>query len=254
MLRIVVIDDNQSISHMINEYLSSTNDTIEVVGTASNGREGLELVKNTNPDIVLLDLIMPHMDGLSVLETLQTLNNQPPIIVLSAFGQDDTIQRAASLGAAYFLLKPFDMKSLLYAIHEVSTKASLPVAASLEEKVTPQTIHEEITSLLHMIGIPAHIKGYQYIREAVLLVYQNTDYLGAVTKRLYPDLAKQFKTTATRVERAIRHAIEIAFQRGNYDAIESYFGNTISVIKAKPTNSEFIALIADRLRLQHRAS
>lgn len=180
--------------------------------------------------------------------------------MLTAFGQEDVTKKAVELGAAYFILKPFDMENLGSHIRQVSGNSS-PVTrkgpgttyrSQVEQK--PKNLDASITGIIHEIGVPAHIKGYMYLREAISMVYNDIELLGSITKVLYPDIAKKYNTTASRVERAIRHAIEVAWSRGNIDSISSLFGYTVSMTKAKPTNSEFIAMVADKLRLEHKAS
>ena len=218
------------------------------------------------PDLIVLDIIMPHLDGLGVLEKLNEYDDYfPKIIVLSAVGQDKITQRAIELGASYYVVKPFDFKvfikrlkdtvgirdeivrideNLSSRINTLGSKKSIKIEKSLESRVT---------EIIQEIGVPAHIKGYLYLREAITLVIENMDYLGAVTKELYPSVAEKFNTTPSRVERAIRHAIEVAWNRGKIDTINSIFGYTVNNNRGKPTNSEFIALIADKLRLEQEA-
>jgi len=204
---------------------------------------------------------MPHLDGLAVLERLREIKKGvlPNVIMLTAFGQEDVTKKAVELGASYFILKPFDMENLGNHIRQVSgntntftRKSTTSYRSQTEQK--PKNLDASITSIIHEIGVPAHIKGYLYLREAISMVYNDIELLGSITKVLYPDIAKKYNTTASRVERAIRHAIEVAWSRGNIDSISSLFGYTVSMSKAKPTNSEFIAMVADKLRLEHKAS
>lgn len=254
---ICLVDDNRELVQMMEEYFDTIDD-IEVIGTACNGRECLELLEEVHPDVLVLDLIMPHIDGLAVLTELNEMNVNPGIIMLTAFGQEEVMKKAVDLGASYFMLKPFELEHLADQIRRVRGKGMLmmphkthtPIGKKREEK----DLDAEITSIIHEIGVPAHIKGYMYLRKAIAMVYNDVELLGAITKVLYPDIAKYYNTTASRVERAIRHAIEVAWSRGNIDAISALFGYTINVSKAKPTNSEFIAMVADRLRLEHRVS
>src|SRR5690625_5090343 len=243
---------------MMEEYLESQDD-MEIVGVAYNGRECLDLIEESDPDVLILDIIMPHIDGLGVLTKLRAmeLTNTPNIIMLTAFGQDEVMKKAVALGASYFILKPFDLDNLVEQIREVHDPGgkTLPFSTKDRKEKKPQrNLEADITNIIHEIGVPAHIKGYMYLREAISMLYNDIELLGSITKVLYPEIAEHFNTTASRVERAIRHAIEIAWSRGNVDAISSLFGYTVSVTKAKPTNSEFIAMVADRLRLDHRAS
>ncbi|PRS74681.1 sporulation transcription factor Spo0A [Bacillus sp. LNXM65] len=264
-IKVCVADDNRELVGLLTEYIEGQED-MEVLGVAYNGQECLTLFKDKEPDVLLLDIIMPHLDGLAVLERLRENNDmtkQPSVIMLTAFGQEDVTKKAVDLGASYFILKPFDMENLVGHIRQVSgngthvTHRSSSIQNSvLRNKPEPKrkNLDASITTIIHEIGVPAHIKGYLYLREAISMVYNDIELLGSITKVLYPDIAKKFNTTASRVERAIRHAIEVAWSRGNIDSISSLFGYTVSMSKAKPTNSEFIAMVADRLRLEHRAS
>lgn len=254
-IKVGMADDNREVVHLIEEYLSSQQD-LEVVGVAYNGLECLQMVEEKKPDVLLLDIIMPHMDGLGVLEEIRNKGQHfPNVIMLTAFGQEDVTKKAVELGADYFVLKPFDMENLLSHIREISGKPSEFIKKSsglqTQQEVKVQNLDASITNIIHEIGVPAHIKGYMYLREAIAMVYHDIDLLGSITKVLYPDIAKKYKTTSSRVERAIRHAIEVAWSRGNIDSISSLFGYTVSMSKAKPTNSEFIAMVADKLRIEH---
>ena len=259
-IKVAIVDDNRELANLLQQYLSSQQD-MQVVAVAYNGQECLDLIAKTDVDVVVLDIIMPHLDGLAVLERMRDLNKAklPSMIMLTAFGQEDVMKKAVDLGAAYFVLKPFDMDELVRNIRQVVGKG-VPTTRSnnfrtgilLENK--PKNLDASITSIIHEIGVPAHIKGYMYLREAISMVYNDIELLGSITKVLYPDIAKKFNTTASRVERAIRHAIEVAWSRGNVDSISNLFGYTVSMSKAKPTNSEFIAMVADKLRLEHRVS
>ncbi|WP_019154450.1 sporulation transcription factor Spo0A [Robertmurraya massiliosenegalensis] len=262
-IKVCVVDDNRELVGLLEDYISSQED-MEVVGVAHNGQECLEVLQETDPDVLVLDIIMPHLDGLAVLERVREMkkNHLPNVIMLTAFGQEDVTKKAVELGASYFILKPFDLEHLGNHIRQVSGNGtpvmrkssglSGAIRPAVEEK--PKNLDASITSIIHEIGVPAHIKGYLYLREAISMVYNDIELLGSITKVLYPDIAKKYNTTASRVERAIRHAIEVAWSRGNIDSISSLFGYTVSMSKAKPTNSEFIAMVADKLRLEHKAS
>lgn len=259
-IEVLLADDNREFVNLLEEYISSQHD-MQVIGVAYNGNEVVRLLEERIPDVLILDIIMPHLDGLAVLEQIQTmrLTRQPKIIMLTAFGQEEITKKAVELGAAYYILKPFDMEVLAQRIRQmISTKpASSFVTPSKPQSslaVRGRNLDASITSIIHEIGVPAHIKGYLYLREAITMVYNDVELLGSITKVLYPDIAKKFNTTASRVERAIRHAIEVAWSRGNLDSISSLFGYTISNTKAKPTNSEFIAMVADKLRIEARIS
>jgi two-component system, response regulator, stage 0 sporulation protein A len=255
--KVLLVDDNRELVQLMEEYLEEQQD-MQVVGRAYNGKECLELVEDVLPDVIILDIIMPHIDGLAVLSKLKQSERTKHIhvIMLTAFGQEDVTKKAVNFGASYFILKPFDLEHLADQIRQV--KGMQTVNQTTERKQVGHhkkfDLEASITNIIHEIGVPAHIKGYMYLREAITMVYNDIELLGSITKVLYPDIATKFNTTASRVERAIRHAIEVAWSRGNIDSISSLFGYTVSVSKAKPTNSEFIAMVADRLRLEHRAS
>ncbi|WLD91980.1 sporulation transcription factor Spo0A [Alkalihalobacillus sp. AL-G] len=257
-IKVCLADDNRELVGLLEEYISNQED-MEVVGVAYNGKECLELLEEESPDVLVLDIIMPHLDGLAVLENMHDLNlsTKPNVIMLTAFGQEDVTSKAVELGASYFILKPFDMENLTNQIRQISgTKKSFVKSTSsrtITKEFKPKNLDANITSIIHEIGVPAHIKGYMYLREAITMVYNDIELLGSITKVLYPDIAKKFNTTASRVERAIRHAIEVAWSRGNIDSISNLFGYTVSMSKAKPTNSEFIAMVADKLRIEHKA-
>jgi two-component system response regulator (stage 0 sporulation protein A) len=270
MIKVLIADDNREFADLLSEYLQEQSD-LEIVGIANNGQEVLNLVDRTNPDVLVLDIIMPVIDGIGVLERMRTwrMEKPPRVIMLTAFGQENITKKALDLGALYYILKPFDMDLLIDRIRDVAIseplyefgRQTVNVNQSVTESasVAPRlhtinmhgrTIDQIVTTIIHEIGVPAHIKGYQYLREAILMVYADVEILGSVTKVLYPQIAKTFYTTASRVERAIRHAIEVAWNRGNSEAITQVFGYSVSMSKAKPTNSEFIAMVADKLRLE----
>lgn len=256
-IKVCLIDDNKELIQMMDDYFE-TQDDIEIVGLGYNGKECLTLIEEHAPDVLVLDIIMPHIDGLGVLNKLRSmeLEKRPHIIMVTAFGQEEVMKKAVDLGVSYFILKPFDLENLADQIRQSQDLEGNSLLFSTggdnKHQKTKRDLESDITNLIHEIGVPAHIKGYMYLREAITMVYNDIELLGSITKVLYPDVAKHFKTTASRVERAIRHAIEVAWSRGNIDAISSLFGYTVNVSKAKPTNSEFIAMVADRLRLEHR--
>ena len=261
---IIIADDNREFCNILNDYILMQNDMV-VAGIAENGVEALRLIEEKKPDLVILDIIMPILDGLGVLERLNTmdLNPLPHIIVSSAVGHDKITQRALSLGADYYVLKPFDMEVLIKRIREMSnnTICSVEVKRALTypdntkievNKNQSVDMITQITNIMHEIGVPAHIKGYMYLREGINMLINNIDLLSAVTKELYPLVGAKFNTTASRVERAMRHAIEVAWSRGQVETINKIFGYTIRNEKGKPTNSEFMAMVADKLRLQNK--
>ncbi len=264
-IKILIIDDNKEFCEILSEFLNSQSD-IEVVGTALDGLEGYDMIMEKKPDVVILDIIMPHLDGLGVLEKVNsTLNkNRPIFIILSAVGQDRITQKALSLGAEYYVIKPFDMKVLASRIrqlkshvsNEVVTKGDYQTYVNNNYNIVSEKrdIEVEVTNIMHEIGVPAYIKGYQYLRDAIIMATEDLEIINSITKQLYPTIAKRYNTTSSRVERAIRHAIEVAWGRGRIEAINSIFGYTISMGKGKPTNSEFIAMVADKLRLSMKVS
>ncbi len=247
-IRVLVADDNQEFCNLVRDFIDLQDD-LELAGVAHDGVRVLEMIEEKHPDVVLLDIIMPRLDGIGVLERMaQGADTQPRMIMVTAFGQEAVAKHAATLGAHYFIIKPFDLNVLGERIRQA---AGTGTTRLIQSHTAPRrAMDSEVTRLIHQIGIPAHIKGYQYLREAILLVIKDMDLLGAVTKELYPSIADRYHTTASRVERAIRHAIEVAWNRGNVDAINSIFGYTISSHRGKPTNSEFIAMVADRLRME----
>lgn len=258
-INVVLADDNREFTELLKEYINGQED-MTVTGIAFNGNEVFKIFERDGiPDVLILDIIMPHLDGLAVLEHIRSLElgHQPKVIMLTAFGQEEVTKKAVELGASYYILKPFDMDVLANRIRQVAgSNTSYTIKSSLIKTPTAATktksLDQNITAIIHEIGVPAHIKGYMYLREAITMVYNDVELLGSITKVLYPDIAKKFNTTASRVERAIRHAIEVAWSRGNMDSIGTLFGYTVSNSKAKPTNSEFIAMVADKLRIEHR--
>ncbi|MGE5631941.1 MAG: sporulation transcription factor Spo0A [Caulobacteraceae bacterium] len=263
-IKILIADDNKDFCIILSEYLNTQSD-FEVVGVAKDGLEVVDLIESKNPDIVILDIIMPHLDGLGVLEKLNSmqLEKVPKVIVLSAVGQDKITQKALTLGAEYYVVKPFDMEIFSKRIREcvgmisggdVDRKSYIQPIAVASPSTSPRELESAITNIIHEIGVPAHIKGYVYLREAITMVVNNMELLSAITKELYPSISRKFNTTPSRVERAIRHAIEVAWGRGRVDVINNLFGYTIHNVKGKPTNSEFIAMIADKLRIELKIS
>ena len=267
-ITILIADDNIDFTRTLSAYLEKMED-IEVVGIAKDGNEAFEIIKGTHPDILLLDVIMPHLDGIGVLEKLNetTMTKKPISIMLSAVGQDKITQKAISLGAQYYVVKPFDIELLIKRIRDLRYYQPAPnnnfiareskpqyIDISPENKKDERNLEALVTNLIHEVGVPAHIKGYQYLREAIMMVVNDIEVINQITKQLYPDIAKKFHTTPSRVERAIRHAIEVAWSRGKADEVENIFGYTVSATKGKPTNSEFIAMIADKLRLELKSA
>lgn len=263
-ITVLIADDNSEFSATLAGYIESEED-LELVGVARDGVEACDLIKNMEPDIVLLDVIMPRLDGLGVLEKIfeSNMSKLPMCIMLSAVGQDKITQKAINLGAQYYIIKPFEIDVLIKRIKELkfyqqdipknySNREIKPAYIELapSEKKNGENLEALVTNVIHEIGVPAHIKGYQYLREAIMMVVSDIDIINQITKQLYPEIAHKYHTTPSRVERAIRHAIEVAWGRGEQTVVESIFGYTVSATKGKPTNSEFIAMIADKLRLE----
>lgn len=251
-IRVMIADDNKEFCVLVQEYIEEQDD-MQLVGVAYNGIEVLEKIDTALPDVLVLDIIMPHLDGLGVLEKLveRPADKRPKVIMLTAFGQESITQRVVDLGADYYILKPFNLDVLINRIRQLAGSGSIP---KRNVPIKAKSLDVEVTNIIHQIGVPAHIKGYLYLREAILMVIHDVDLLGAVTKELYPLIAEKYNTTPSRVERAIRHAIEVAWSRGNVDVVNNLFGYTIDVNRGKPTNSEFIAMIADKLRVENKAS
>ena len=247
-INLLVVDDNRSLVEMIKEYFND-NAEIKIAHEAYDGSDAIRLLdsKAEEVDIVLLDLIMPNKDGICVLEHMQKKNINKKTIVLTSYNTQEMIRKVSELGVSYFMLKPFELKDLEKRIKEVSSGIKYG-GESID--LYHNNLQVSITKTLHELGVPSHIKGYQYIREGISIVYERPEIVGGITKELYPEISKKFNTTVSRVERAIRHAIEVAWARGEQASVERIFGYTISAAKGKPTNSEFIAMIADKLRLE----
>jgi len=278
-ITILIADDNPDFANTLTGYIEEDSE-LEIIAIARDGKEAVEMILNTQPDVVLLDVIMPHLDGIGVLERINAakMKKNPLCIMLSAVGQDKITQRALELGAEYYAIKPFDITILLQRIKEINIHKQQPqfknsninsynisniqnsyinreikapyIEISPANKKNEENLEALVTNVIHEVGVPAHIKGYQYLREAIMMVVNNIDIINQITKQLYPDIASKYHTTPSRVERAIRHAIEVAWGRGQAETVENIFGYTISAAKGKPTNSEFIAMIADKLRLE----
>ena len=245
-IKVLMIDDNVSLVDMVREYFSD-HKRIEIVDCAYDGEEGLNKIVNSGDsyDLVLLDLIMPKKDGLYVLEELKKKNIVKDIIVETSYNEPKVIRKVSEYGVNYYILKPFDLldlESKILDIFEYINSKSINLYHS--------NLQISITRMLHELGMPSHIKGYQYIREGINMIYNNPDIIGGITKELYPDIASKYDTTVSRVERAIRHAIEVSWNRGDLDYMEELFGHSVDIDKAKPTNSEFIVTVADKLRLE----
>ena len=269
-VNVVIVDDNPMILNTLDEVISSEAG-LSVIGRADNGKDAIDMIKDTQPDVVLLDLVMPQMDGITVVENIKkktSMLKNPAFIILSAVGGEQMTEEAFQAGANYFLMKPFDKDILVNKIRRIGKRPVRPVpgkvleaplkaatpeeAAMNREEYMKEHLETDITKMLHELGIPAHIKGYQYLRDAISMVVRDREMMEAVTKILYPEIAKKNYTSSSRVERAIRHAIEVAWGRGSLEVIDELFEYTISTGKGKPTNSEFIALIADKICLDYK--
>lgn len=245
-IKVLMIDDNTSLVNMLKEYFESS-EKIELVLSCNDGEEGLKTIleRENEYDIILLDLVMPKKDGIYVLEELSKRNISKNIIVETSYNAPDTIRKASEYGVNYYILKPYDLCDIEKRILDV-----FEISNSKSMNLYHNNLQISITKMLHELGMPSHIKGYQYIREGISMVYDNPEIVGGITKELYPDIATKYDTTVSRVERAIRHAIEVSWNRGNWDFMEEVFGHSVDIDKAKPTNSEFIVTIADKLRLE----
>lgn len=258
-IRLGIADDNRDFCDILTDFFH-TQENIEIVFVAHDGIEALDCIKKYLPEILVLDMVMPHLDGLGVLETLasEDLPVRPKIVVLSAVGQESITQKAIDFGAEYYVVKPFNLEILLKRIRQLAGTEkqfcrSTSGGGTQNSSYTQNSdLEVDITNMIHEIGVPAHIKGYQYLRDAITMVVDDMDMLSAVTKELYPEIAKRNKTTPSRVERAIRHAIEVAWNRGKLETLNNLFGYTVAEDKGKPTNSEFIAIVADKLRLERK--
>ena len=257
-IKIIIADDNRNLCQMLQNYLQGQED-LNIVGVAYDGLEAWELIQTQEPDLIMIDLVMPNLDGLGVLERInaRTTMTRPKIIMLTAFGQESLTHQAMMLGVDYFILKPFDLDILNKRIRSLmqDMPSSVPTQFSSASPIVTTVgsglnLFGEVTTMMHQIGIPAHVKGYQYIRDAILMVVEDVSLLGAVTKELYPDIAKKHDTAPSRVERGIRHAIELAWSRGHTDTLKQIFGYSMNIERQRPTNSEFIALLADKLRVR----
>lgn len=278
-LNVAIADDNVRMLNLM-ESIINTDEELNVVGKATDGEEMCQIIKETEPDVVLMDLIMPKMDGITVMESVgqdPMMKKQPCFIIISAVGQERITEDAFNKGANYYILKPFNNETLLNRIKTAKdlrkshgkprkeiierprkienvekTKVEKEAKNATASEAMEQNLENRVTDMLHEIGIPAHIKGYHYLRDAIIMAVEDMDILNAITKILYPTVAKKYQTTSSRVERAIRHAIEVAWSRGKLDTLDELFGYTVSNGKGKPTNSEFIALIADTIQLEYK--
>jgi two-component system response regulator (stage 0 sporulation protein A) len=251
-VKLLIADPNKDFRTLFQEA-AKDEDGVEIIGSVANGTDALAMIAEKRPDVVVMELLLPRMDGLALIESLQKLDGlKPATILLSAFVNDHVVSDANRLGARYFVPKPCELSEIFSRVRQAAKEIRPhPVTAfdQMEAKHN-RAVEHSVTDIIHEVGVPAHIKGYQYLRDAIIRVINDPDIINSVTKVLYPQVAKRFNTTSSRVERAIRHAIEVAWDRGDIDILQKYFGYTVSNIKGKPTNSEFIALISDKLQLQ----
>ena len=265
-IKVLVADNSEFAKNDLKDFLQN-NDKIQFAGVVDNGRDAYRTIIDEAPDIVLIDVILPVMDGFTVIEKInvnKSIKKKPLFIIISSMGNQSMVEYACKLGVIYYIMKPYNLDSML---HRILQAAMLHMRSEWDVKKKERTyvmqeygmsnymettLENDVTDIIREIGIPAHIKGYQYIREAIMLTVNDMNLLNYITKLLYPTIAKKYKTTSSSVERAIRHAIEVAWNKGQIDVLEDMFGYTISAGKGKPTNSEFIALIADKLRLEYR--
>ena len=239
-IKIMLTDVNEDARSMLQDALEETG-RFTVVGSTGDGNEVLQMVADAKPDVLVLDLILPGMDGLGILRRMDS-EKRPKILAVSNFVTQEVVAEAGNLGASMFLSKPYNDSALVEHLISLAEKS--------EKQLHGPGLEELVTSIIHEVGVPAHIKGYQYVREAIMITVENMDVIISVTKVLYPEVAKRYHTTPSRVERAIRHAIEVAWDRGDLETLQRFFGYTVSNAKGKPTNSEFIAMISDRIRLK----
>ncbi len=253
VLKIIVCDDNKEMREKITTYFSDKKD-IEVVLSLSDGREAVKGIEESEADVILLDVIMPNLDGIGVLKKLGEHSGKRPVVIMMTENANDAICAACmEMGADYFMIKPFDMVILHERINLLCRRVNVKRRDKGMQRITgpsERTLEISVTNTIHAVGVPANIKGYQYLRDAIIMSINDTELINAVTKQLYPQVAQKHNTSPSRVERAIRHAIEVACVRGNEEELYSLFGYTVNNAKGKPTNSEFIAMIADKLRLE----
>lgn len=258
-LNVAIADDNERMLRLLGEIVAN-DENLQVVGTAKDGEEAYLMIKEKEPDVVLLDIVMPKLDGLGVMDKVNndtSIQKHPSFVMISAIGQEQITEAAFARGASYYIMKPFSNEMVISRIKSLQGTTKITDVRKVNPyetvKTAPKnTLEEAVTEMIHDVGVPAHIKGYQYLRDAIIMSVLDMDMLNSVTKVLYPEVAKKYQTTPSRVERAIRHAIEVAWSRGKVETIEEMFGYTVSVGKGKPTNSEFIALITDKIRMKQQ--
>ncbi|MBQ9648250.1 MAG: sporulation transcription factor Spo0A [Oscillospiraceae bacterium] len=242
-ITVVLADANEELRSMLRDSIEETGE-FTVVGVAGDGLSALRLIEDKKPQMLLSEVLLPELDGFGLLDRMAPMEGKPKTILLSAMYRSEIVAKAMAMGVAFFMPKPFETGSLLDRMRQVASED----AEAEEDEL--QALQRQVTAVIHEVGVPAHIKGYQYVREAIIIAVQDMDVINAVTKVLYPEVARRYNTTPSRVERAVRHAIEVAWDRGDLETLQRYFGYTVSNTKGKPTNSEFIAMIADKIRLE----
>ena len=249
-IKLLVVDDNREFCNLVRDY-TNMQDDVEFVGAAFDGISALEIIRSRKPDVILLDNVMPQLDGIGVMTHIQNMPvlQRPKVVTVTACPTDTFMTSAYKLGVSYAMSRKLDIAEMVERCR-MAVRTSPADSGSDNRRLTEDDIEALVTSTIHEIGVPAHIKGYSYLRESIMLVLEDRQLIESVTKQLYPTVAKHFDTTASRVERAIRHAIEVAWSRGDTETLDSIFGFTINQSKGKPTNSEFIAMISDKLRLE----
>ncbi len=250
-IRVLIADEDAEFRKLLDETLTRDN-RVEIVGSFADGNGLARQILDCAPDVLLLDPMLPGVDGLTVLHELNdaTPAKMPVIFVLSGFASQEMTAECNALGVSFYLRKPVDLQALAQRVSRYGAQRNFSRTSAVRMPDADTEIEMRVTNIIHQIGVPAHIKGYQYLREAIIMTIHDMESINAITKILYPTVAKKFKTTPSRVERAIRHAIEVAWDRGDVDTLQEYFGFTVSGTKGKPTNSEFISMVADRLRLE----
>lgn len=241
-MKVLLVDANEEFRMLLRQTIEKTGE-FDVVGSAGDGAQAWELIEKERPELVITDIILPEIDGFGLIERMAKLKEPPKTILVSAFYREALVMQAMEMGVAFFMAKPCEMEALLERMRQAARKET-------GEEDRSVTLERMVTAIIHEVGVPAHIKGYQYVREAIVIAVEDMEVINAVTKVLYPEVARRYHTTPSRVERAVRHAIETAWDRGDLETLQRYFGYTVSNTKGKPTNSEFIAMIADRIRLQ----
>lgn len=256
--KVLLLDGNEQMRAMINDYLGKSNE-VKIVADVENANQALKFISENDVDVVVTDIVLPNIDGYEFIEKLQALQlkKKPKVLVLSALSSDNFINKALNVGADYYMVKPCDLNILKSRILELSKnsfveskKIESTISTTISKSPKNRQLEEKITNIFITVGIPAHIKGYQFLREAIKMAIDNPEIINSITKKLYPSIAERFETSASKVERAIRHAIEVAWNRGKIENINALFGVRVYSNNEKPTNGEFIALVADKMLIE----